>query len=208
MSGLRQEKSAKLKYLLGIALADDLKNRSFEEIKVTDLCEKVKISKVTFFKYFFCKEELLRYYFRVWCLELGVDLFKNPINGIEGIHYVFLKSMESLRKRPSFLPELFSYQMRDNKLRAPFPLSKMERAMFNPDPELAKVEIKSLEQLLDSFALEAILNNKISSGNPKQVTQQLYSFLLGNITHASMYKRIPSTVEVKQRVESFLESYR
>ncbi len=197
-----------MKYLLGIALADDLKERSFDEIKVTDLCGKVKISKVTFFKYFFCKEELLRYYFRVWCLELGVDLYKNPKNGIEGIHYVFLKSMESLRKRPSFLPELFSYQMRDNKLRAPFPLSKMERAMFNPDRELDKVEIKSLEQLLDSFALEAILNNKISSGNPKQVTQQLYSFLLGNITHASMYKRIPSTVEVKQRVDSFLEAYR
>ena len=209
MSGLRSKKSARLKFLLGSTLGEELKTKKFNEIKVTDLCKVVDISKVTFFKYFFCKEELLRYYFRIWCLEIGVELHHNPKNGIEGIHFIFAKVFESLKKRPTFLPELISYQMADDKIRAPFPLNQLERELFHPkESELGKVEIKSLEQHIDSFALEAILNNEISSSSPERVTAQLYRFLLGNIVQGSMYKKRPTNVEIRQNVESFLDSYR
>ena len=160
MSSLRREKSARLKYLLGNAIGQRLLSENFDAIKVTDLCEEVEISKVTFFKYFNSKEELLRYYFRVWCLQIGVDLHSKPKKGIEGIHFIFEEVHKSLHSRPTFITGLISYMVRDDRIRAPYTLSRLERNLFFPEvEEIEKIELLSLEQFLDNFVLEAVLSN-------------------------------------------------
>lgn len=209
MSGIRKEKSARLKYLLGSSVGKFLKTRTFDEIKVTELCKEVSISKVTFFKYFSCKEELLRYYFRVWCLEIGVELSIKPRNGIEGIYYIFDKVYKSIKDRPSFLINLISYQMNDERIRAPYPISQLERKLYFPDcKDLESIEIKSLEQYLDTFALESVLENSISFRETTFVTWQLHTYLLGSIVKTGLSKEHPNAFELRQRIDSILDSFK
>ena len=75
---LRKEKAARLK----LAILDEaqrlIAKRPFEDLFVEDICARVKISKVTFFKYFPQKEDLLLYHLRIWCLNRAVELKLNP----------------------------------------------------------------------------------------------------------------------------------
>ena len=52
--------------------------KSFDDLYVDDICEKVKISKVILFKYFPTKEDILSYYFRIWCFWRLVE-FKDKL---------------------------------------------------------------------------------------------------------------------------------
>lgn len=64
--GKREIKKAKLRIDLMTFMLEELKGHTFDQIKVTTLCEKAGISEVTFFKYFDKKEELLQYFMQVW----------------------------------------------------------------------------------------------------------------------------------------------
>ena len=61
MSSLREQKAAALRVRLASELEKRLGNQRFDKVKVIDLGKAVGTSKVTFFKYFETKEELLRY---------------------------------------------------------------------------------------------------------------------------------------------------
>ena len=91
---LRKEKAERLKVQV---LDNTLKlvgKKSFEDLYVDDICDKVKISKVTLFKYFPQKEDILMYFLRIWCLARTVVLSQQPCEGMAGIHYLFVKIAE------------------------------------------------------------------------------------------------------------------
>ena len=67
---LRERKSARIKLALLDAALERMLKRPFAEITVKELCEAVEISEVTFFNYFHAKNELLRYYLRLWSVEV------------------------------------------------------------------------------------------------------------------------------------------
>ena len=52
MMGKRELKSANIKVSILNATLELLQNRNFDQVYVTDICERCNISKVTFFKYF------------------------------------------------------------------------------------------------------------------------------------------------------------
>ena len=71
---LRKEKAARLKLAVLEQTVRLIGKKPFDDLYVEDICDKVKISKVTLFKYFATKEDILSYYFRVWCLRRVVEL--------------------------------------------------------------------------------------------------------------------------------------
>ncbi len=84
---LRKEKAARLKVHVLDQTLKLIGRKSFDDLFVDDICEKVKISKVTLFKYFPQKEDILLYFFRMWSLRRSVELVHKPKEGLAGIYY-------------------------------------------------------------------------------------------------------------------------
>ncbi|MDH5603865.1 MAG: TetR/AcrR family transcriptional regulator [Cyclobacteriaceae bacterium] len=207
MSGLREKKAAILKIRIYKVLQEELKQKRFDDIKVTDICKAVDISKVTFFKYFSCKEELLRYYFRIWCFNICVDLYTEPKRGIEGIYYLFDQVIKALKQYPSFFYSLLSYQINNTRILSPYPLRKEERKLLYPQMEqVLDIEVKSVHQLLENFVLEAVFNKDIQQTDTSKVAEFLHVILMGTIIRAGVQKNLPIKPELKQNLDKFLMS--
>jgi len=71
-----------------------LEHSYFDEIHIEDICDRVSISKVTFFRYFASKEEVLDYFVLQWCYQRSVEIAKGTYTGLEGIHQVFRTAAE------------------------------------------------------------------------------------------------------------------
>jgi AcrR family transcriptional regulator len=119
---LRKEKAARLKLSVLDHTIRLIGKKSFDDLYVDEICEKVKISKVTLFKYFPTKEDILLYYFRVWCLKRAVELRDKPREGMAGITYLFDKLSEEAEMYPGIILSLFAY-MADLR-RPPKPFQK------------------------------------------------------------------------------------
>lgn len=183
---LRKEKAARLKIQI---LENTLKligKKPFEDLYVDDLCAKVKISKVTFFKYFPQKEDVLLYYFRIWCLNRAVELKTKPKEGLQGIYYLSDKLSEECELHPGLMLSLIGYLADLKRPPKPFTVRPEEKVFLFPDhPEIQSVEILSLEQMLDKFTLEAIFKKEITKASgTKDITNLFMAVLLGSIVTA------------------------
>ncbi len=179
--GSRDQKSAQIKTLVYKAFIAMASKSSYEDVHVIHICDKVNISKVTFFKYFPQKEEVLRYFFRVWCLQLAIEYKQTPLSGRESINHLFEKMSDTYLKFPG-LPSCFvNYISRFIVPLKPVNLTILERKVLFPkvqDVEL--IEIVSIQQMIENFVLEAILNNEIGkSSDVKGITNLLLSLLFG-----------------------------
>ncbi len=188
--GLRKEKAARLKVQI---LENTLKlvgKKPFEDLYVDDLCAKVKISKVTFFKYFPQKEDLLLYYFRVWCLQRSVELRQKPKVGLQGLFYLSDKLSESCENYPGLMLSLLGYLANVKRSPKPFPLKAEEKALLFPQvKEIHDLEIRSLDQLLEQFTLEAIFQKEITkSTSTRDISNLFLTVLLGSIVTSHIHQ--------------------
>lgn len=200
---LRREKSAKLKFQL---LENTLKmvgRRSFDDLHIEDLCARVKISKVTFFKYFPQKEDLLLYYFRIWCFKCAVELTIKPREGKQGIFWLFDKLSEAYEEYPGILTGLVGYLPDMKRSPKPFPVKPEEKKLFNP--EHAGVEILSVDQMLEKFVLEAIFRKEITrTTSTRDLTNMLNALFFGSVIIAYLNPTVPSKLFFRKNVEMVL----
>lgn len=68
---LRERKFAATKVGLMRAAMESLKQKPFSAITVKELCERVQVSEATFFNYFRKKEDVLKYFVRLWSIEVS-----------------------------------------------------------------------------------------------------------------------------------------
>src|ERR1041385_2115244 len=106
---LRKEKAARLKLSVLDFTVKLIGKKSFDDLYVEEICDKVKISKVTLFKYFPQKEDILLYYYRIWCLRRAVELRDKPKEGLTGITFLFDKMSEDAETHPGIILSLFAY---------------------------------------------------------------------------------------------------
>lgn len=180
---LRKEKAARLKLQI---LENTLKligKKPFEDLYVDDLCAKVKISKVTFFKYFPQKEDVLLYYFRIWCLERSVELRSKPREGLQGIYFLSDKLSEECESHPGLMLSLIGYLADLKRPPKPFTVRPEEKSLLFPQIEdIHAIEIQSLDQLLEKFTLEAIFKKEITKVSAtRDITNLFLSIILGSI---------------------------
>jgi AcrR family transcriptional regulator len=179
---LRKEKAAKLK--LGI-LEHTLKligKKPFADIYVDQICASIKISKVTLFKYFPQKEDILLYYFRIWCLHRCVELTARPKEGVQGIYFLFDKLGEALENHPGIVHSLFSYLSDLKRPPKAFPVKQEEKKLLYPDMPILSLDMQSVDQLLEKFVLEAIFKKEITkSSSTRDVTVFLITLFYGSI---------------------------
>jgi AcrR family transcriptional regulator len=183
---LRKEKAARLKVHILDSTLKLIGKKSFEDLYVEGICEKVKISKVTLFKYFPQKEDILLYYFRVWCLSRSVEQAQKPREGLQGIYHLADKLADDCEERPGIMLSLVAYLSDFKRPHKPFPLKPEEKKLLYPTVEnIANIEIMSLDQMLEKFVLEAIFKKEITKTiATRDITNLFTAVLLGEIITA------------------------
>lgn len=205
--GLRKEKAARLKLSILDHTIRLIGKKSFDDLYVDEICAKVKVSKVTLFKYFPQKEDILLYYFRVWCLRRAVELKDKPREGVQAIYYLFDKLSEDCENNPGIILSLFAYLADLKRPPKPFPVKVEEKQFLFPDkPDIATVEIQSIEQMFEKFALEAIFKKEITkTTSTRDVTNLLTTIFHGSVVTAHIYQLTPLKMFFRRNVEMALK---
>lgn len=205
--GIRKEKAARLKVQLLDNTLKLIGKKPFEDLYVDDLCAKVKISKVTFFKYFPRKEDLLLYYFRVWCLDRTVELSSKPKEGLQGVFYLSDKLSEACEHYPGLMLSLLGYLADVKRAPKPFPVKAEEKAILYPTLEdIQSYEIQSLDQMLEKFTLEAIFKKEITrSSSTRDITNLFLTTLLGSIVTSHINQISPLKFFFRKNLDMLLK---
>ncbi len=185
---LRKEKAARLKIQVLDCTLKLIGKKSFDDLYVDDICQKVKISKVTLFKYFPQKEDILLYYFRIWCLTRSVELAQKPKEGITGIYYLFEKLSEVCESHPGIMLSLVGYLADLKRPPKPFPVKIEEKKLiFNDVATIQTVDVMSLEQMIEKFTLEAIFKKEITATiNTRDISNLILALFMGGILSAHL----------------------
>ncbi|MEM9390835.1 MAG: TetR/AcrR family transcriptional regulator [Bacteroidota bacterium] len=209
MVTLRQEKSARLKLQILEAAINLVGKNSFEELYVDMICERVKVSKVTLFKYFPQKDDILLYYLRVWLLHRAVELSKTDYIGLAGLRLVQDKLCESFMNHPGVILGLISYLTSLKRPPGPVSLKMAERIQLYSAEELEDVEIRSLHQLVENFVLEAIFNAEITKrSDTKEIANLFLSVMYGTLVTAHLNQIAPIKIYMKRNLDLALEALR
>lgn len=204
---LRKEKAARLKLAILDATVRLIGKKSFDDVFVDDICAKVKVSKVTLFKYFPQKEDILLYYFRIWCLRRAVELKTKPREGVQGILYVFEKLSEACENSPGIILSFFAYLTDLKRSIKPFPVKVEEKRLLFPDQsDIATIDIQSIDQMIEKFALEAIFKKEITkTTSTRDITNLLCSVFYGGVVTAHINQLSPVNYFFKKNVEMTLK---
>lgn len=200
---LRKEKAARLKLSILEHTLKLIGKRPFEDLFVEDICQRVKISKVTLFKYFPVKEDILAYYFRVWCLRRTVELKEKPKEGVQGIQYLFDKLSDDFDQHPGIILSLVAYLSSPKRPPKPFPLKAEEKKLLFPEtPDIQNIEIMSIEQLMEKFALESVFKKEITrTSNTRDIMHMLMALFFGAVTTLQVTQVSPSKPFMRRLVE-------
>jgi AcrR family transcriptional regulator len=204
---LRKEKAARLKLSVLDHTIRLIGKKSFDDLYVEEICSKVKISKVTLFKYFPQKEDILLYYFRVWCLKRAVELREKPKEGISAITYLFDKLAEDFEAHPGIILSLFAYLTDLKRAPKPFPLKVEEKKFLFPEiKDIHTVEIQSVDQMFEKFALDAIFKKEITkSASTRDLTNLLSTLFYGSVVTAHIQQLTPIKFFFRKNVEMVLK---
>ena len=203
---LRKEKAARLKLSVLDHTIRLIGKKSFDDVYINEICEKVKISKVTLFKYFPQKEDILLYYFRVWCLKRAVELKAKPKEGIAGILYLFEKLGEDCDANPGIILSFFAYLADLKRTPRPFPVKVEEKKLLFPNhDDIAAIDIQSVDQMIEKFSLEAILKKEITkTTSTRDITNLLCTIFYGGVVTAHINQLSPIKYFFKRNVEMAL----
>jgi AcrR family transcriptional regulator len=181
--------------------------KAFDDIYVEDICEKVKISKVTFFKYFPQKEDVLLYHFRIWCLARSVELKQKPKEGLQAVYALLDKLSEECENHPGLMLSLIGYLSDFKRPPKPFPVKPEEKKLLFPDIEdVISIEILSLDQMLEKFSLEAIMKKEITkTSSTRDITNLFTTLFLGSIITGHINQQTPYKLFFRRNLDNLLK---
>ena len=208
--GVRKEKAARLKIHILDTSLKLVGKKTFDDLYVDDLCDRVKISKVTFFKYFPCKEDVLLYFFRIWSLSRVIELRDKRREGIQGIYYLFEKLGEDCESRPGLMKSLVAYLADFKKPPKPFPVKAEEKLQLFPSVrDVNALEIFSVDQMMERFIYEAISRKEIGkSSTVRDITNLLLTTFYGSVISAHTRPIGSAKVFFRKNVDMILKGIR
>ena len=204
---LRKEKAARLKIQILETTRKLIGKKPFQDLFVDDLCAKVKISKVTFFKYFPQKEDILLYYFRIWCLERALEIKNKPKEGLQGIYFLSDKLSEECETHPGLMLALIGYLADMKRPPKPFTVKPEEKKLLFPDrEEIHSLEILSLDQMLEKFTLEAIFKKEITkSSSTRDITNLFMTAFLGSVVTGHVNQLSPLKFFFRKNIDMVMK---
>lgn len=203
---IRKEKAARLKIQILENTLRLLGKKSFADLYVDEICARVKISKVTLFKYFPRKEDLLLYYFRLWCLARTVELREKKKEGLQGIYFLFDRISEEYEQYPGMLLGLMGYLTNSRRPPKPYSVRREEKKLLYPGiADIQAVEILSVNQMLERFTLEAIMKREITrSSSTADITNALTTMFYGSVIVSHVNQQNPARLFFRRNLDSVL----
>jgi hypothetical protein len=149
--------------------------RPFEDLSVVQLCEKIRITKVTFYNvYFPQKTDLLDYYFQVWCLKQTAELLQSPKEGLKAIEFLSDKLCELFALHPGIVRGWIYYWGHIPETKKRVKVSVEEKKLLFPGMQNAvSLPVESVQQMTEKFVSEAIEGRQISKKVPASQTASL-----------------------------------
>jgi len=203
---IRKEKAARLKIQILENTLRLIGKKSFADLYVDEICARVKISKVTLFKYFPRKEDLLLYYFRLWCLARTVEMREKKKEGLPGVYFLFDRLSEEYEQYPGMLLGLMGYLTNSRRPPKPYPVKREEKKLLYPSiPDIQTTEILSVNQMLERFTLEAIMKREITrSSSTTDITNALTTMFYGSVVVCHINQQSPVRLFFRRNLDGVL----
>jgi len=207
---LRKHKAAKLKLGILDSTLRLIGKKPFQDLHVKEICKRVKVSKVTFFNYFAMKEDVLLYYHRIWCFRRTIELANKPKSGLQGIYYLAEKFAEDAEAHPGLIYALLGYLGDLKRSVKPFAVKPEEKSLLYPDMEDAgSTEIRSLEQMIEGFVLEAIFKKEITTTtSTRDLTSVFNGILYGSLLVSHLTRQAAPTTVIRRNLDLFVKGLR
>ena len=182
MSKKRQQNAARIKYNILEYVLKESKVKNFDKIQVVEICKYVAISKVTFFKYFTRKEDILLYYRSVFTLKLIIGIKQNKLEGIHALSYIVSTFAKEYQNRPSMVLGIIHYFTNSTQYVNPIRVNPAERDLIFKNLENVEYEIVSFDQLIEQVMLDVVFKRQSElSSDPKYLSEIFLSTLYGAI---------------------------
>lgn len=144
---LRERKYGDKRFEILLSFTHELENKNINSISVESICDKVQISKVTFFKYFRSKEEVLYYYIHMWQYNLSYAIHMQTYFGINGILNVF-KSVAEQKYSINFMLAIIQYFIKLDSPPKVMDITDYEYYLFHKQAYGLKIEKLNLREIL------------------------------------------------------------
>ncbi|MCB0497924.1 MAG: TetR/AcrR family transcriptional regulator [Cyclobacteriaceae bacterium] len=183
----RELNAAKTKFEALEYVLNESKSKNFEDIQVVDICRHIGISKVTFFKYFTRKEDLLLYYRSILTLKIIIQLNEKKKEGMLALNLVVQQFANEYLQRPSLILGVINYFTHSLDYISPMRVKPAERALFFPETKSNEYELISLDELIEQHMLDVVFKKQSTlSANSRQLSEVFLSTLYGALVMCRM----------------------
>lgn len=187
---LREKKKAKTKLALLEGCLELIGEGNFRNVLVDEICRRAEVSKVTFFKFFPQKEDLLIYFMSIWQAECYIELSASSRRGWDAVRYIFSKVTDDGKKYPGIMLSLISF-LSEQKMHPCVPiLSHAELSMLFPDQEArAAIANVDLGDIFHQCVIEAREDGQLSQHvNEEEAVILLFSMFYGAYLSAHLFR--------------------
>lgn len=153
-----------------------LKIKNLNDIHIEELCSNINTTKVTFFKYFNYKEQVLDYFVSKWLYDRSFDIHCKKYQSEDGLYNVFKSICEVATPGKKIMVSLVNYYSKLTEKPAVIELSSYEYYLFNKEAFHQKVEPLNLQQIFIHY-LSGI--KSIHSSRYNELVCQLLALMYG-----------------------------
>jgi AcrR family transcriptional regulator len=161
MISKRTQNAAQIRYKVISFVTLACQTRNFDKIHVIEICQAANISKVTFFKYFDHKEDVLMLYKSIINTGICIEVSQRALTSVDGLGLIINRFTGIIRETPSLATELVSTLLHTKPPILPVILTDADKSFFFPDVRFEEINILSFRNLIEGFMLEGILNGDI-----------------------------------------------
>lgn len=185
---LREMKKAKNKIALYEAALSLMEDRMFSQVMLEDICKHAEISKVTFFKFYQRKEDVLIYFMRVWLTKRIIEIDSSRKKGFQAFRHLLFHVAEEYSVRPGMMPSLISFLAEQNMQPDMPELSPAEVSLLFPGHEEEGSQSPNMYGLFQRFMKEeeqaGNLNQHLTL---EQAVQICFTIFYGAFLTAQLY---------------------
>lgn len=145
--GVREKKTAQLRVSILEEMLRLLKTKNLSSILIDDLCYNLNTTKVTFFKYFNYKEQVLDYFVCRWLYERSFDIHRKKYKGEEGLYNVFKSICEDEILGKKIMVSLVNYYSKLTEKPAAINPTSYEYFLFNEEAFKQNVKPMDLREI-------------------------------------------------------------
>jgi AcrR family transcriptional regulator len=152
---LRELKKARSKIALYEAALSLLGDKMFRDVMLDDICRRAEVSRVTFFKFFQSKDDLLLYFMRVWLTERIIEIEEERKRGFGAIRHLLHHVAERSRHQAGLVPSLIAFLAEKNMHPCMPELSQAEVRLLFPGHETEGAVSPNMFELFRRCMMEA-----------------------------------------------------